>query len=266
MLISQYGVNPSAVLVKEGIKLLGWELHSTATRCVIAQKSAVLVYIAAETWSHANLQAAGISRESFRNLWPLSRSGACNNSRTADSMWMKFYFGEGLRELPGRSMLWSQSDKCNILFTRRRYALFCRRVQCTVVCTLSREQERVLTAITPFPESARALLFQCGAMLKLDIESSLFAFIRHSKFSSRFRKIPKMRLFVMFICPSVHCEQLGSHWKEFHVKIFLISVETSEAGLESDENKGHFTWRLMIISRWTLCRMWNISQNSWRKS
>ena len=79
----------------------------------------------------------------------------------------------------------------NGLFTWRRYALFCRCVQCTVACTLSSEQERVLTAITLLPESVRAPLFECGAVLKLDIESSLFAVTRHSIFSSRFRKIPK---------------------------------------------------------------------------
>jgi hypothetical protein len=79
---------------------------------------------------------------------------------------MKFYIRERLRELPSRCMLWSQSDKRNELFTWRRYAFFCWLMQCTVVCTLSSEQERVLTAVTLLPDSAFALLLQCGARLK----------------------------------------------------------------------------------------------------
>ena len=54
MLISQYGVKPSAIVVKEGIKLLDWELSSTTTLFVIAQKSADLVYFAAEAWNQAS--------------------------------------------------------------------------------------------------------------------------------------------------------------------------------------------------------------------
>jgi hypothetical protein len=54
MLISQYGVNASAAVVKEGIKHLGWELRSATTPCVIAQKSALLISFVAEAWNHAN--------------------------------------------------------------------------------------------------------------------------------------------------------------------------------------------------------------------
>ena len=54
----------------------------------------------------------------------------------------------------------------------------------------------------------------------------------------------------MSICPSVHMEQLGSHWKDFHeiwyLSIFQKTVEKIQVSLKSDKNKGYFTWRILV--------------------
>jgi len=50
--------------------------------------------------------------------------------------------------------------------------------------------------------------------------------------------------FAMFVRPSVHMEQLGSHWTDFHDlscwSIFRRSVEKFQTSLKSDKNNGHF--------------------------
>jgi hypothetical protein len=59
----------------------------------------------------------------------------------------------------------------------------------------------------------------------------------------------------MYVClsvrPSVHMEQLGSHWMGFHnilyLTIFQKSVEKSQVSLKSDKNNGYFMWRPMYI-------------------
>jgi hypothetical protein len=48
---------------------------------------------------------------------------------------------------------------------------------------------------------------------------------------------------VMSVRPSVHVEQLGSHWTDFH-KILSISgksVEKIRVSLKCDKNNGYFT-------------------------
>jgi len=71
----------------------------------------------------------------------------------------------------------------------------------------------------------------------------------------RIRKIAKM---TATSCLSVRNEQLGSHWTEFHaikrLGVFRRSVEKIQVSLQSDNNNGHFTWRLMHI--------YNIALNS----
>ena len=50
---------------------------------------------------------------------------------------------------------------------------------------------------------------------------------------------------------SVHMEQLGSHWADFHeiwyLKIFRKSVEKIQLSLKSNNSKGHFAWRPIYI-------------------
>ena len=61
----------------------------------------------------------------------------------------------------------------------------------------------------------------------------------------RVRKIAKKTIsFVMAVRPSVHMEQLGSHWKDLHeiyLRIFRKSVDKIQVSLKSDRNKGYFT-------------------------
>ena len=68
--------------------------------------------------------------------------------------------------------------------------------------------------------------------------------------------------FIMTLHPSVHTEQLGSHWTDFHelwyLSIFWKSVKTIQVSLKSDKNNGYFTWR-PIISHSFLLRMKNVS-------
>ena len=55
----------------------------------------------------------------------------------------------------------------------------------------------------------------------------------------------------MFVCLSVHMQQLGSHWTDFHeiryLRIFLKLVEKIQVSLISDMNNGQITWRSMCI-------------------
>jgi len=54
----------------------------------------------------------------------------------------------------------------------------------------------------------------------------------------------------MFVGPSVHTEQLGSHWTDFHknwyLKIFRRAVENIQLSLKFDKNNKYFTWRRMF--------------------
>jgi len=51
---------------------------------------------------------------------------------------------------------------------------------------------------------------------------------------------------------SVHMEQLGSHWKNFHeisyLTIFRKSVQKVQISLKSYNNNGYFTWRPMYFT------------------
>ena len=51
--------------------------------------------------------------------------------------------------------------------------------------------------------------------------------------------------FVLFVPISVHTEQLGSYWKDFHdvlyLRIFRKSVEETEISVTYDQNNGCFT-------------------------
>ena len=50
---------------------------------------------------------------------------------------------------------------------------------------------------------------------------------------------------------SVHIEQVGRHWTDFHEIWYLIifrnSVEKVQALLKSDKNNGHIVWRPVYI-------------------
>jgi hypothetical protein len=50
---------------------------------------------------------------------------------------------------------------------------------------------------------------------------------------------------INFFRPSVHMEQLGSHWTDFHeisyMSIFLSSVEKIQGPLSSEKNRDYFT-------------------------
>jgi len=49
----------------------------------------------------------------------------------------------------------------------------------------------------------------------------------------------------LFVCPSVHMEQLGSHWMDFrgslYCRIFKKSVEKIQVSLKPDNHSGYFT-------------------------
>ena len=55
--------------------------------------------------------------------------------------------------------------------------------------------------------------------------------------------------FVMSVCPSIHMEQLGSHWLDFHeiwyLSIFRKSVQKNQVSLNSNNN-GYFTLKSNI--------------------
>ena len=71
-------------------------------------------------------------------------------------------------------------------------------------------------------------------------------------FEGAFAKLRKTAIScVMSVCPSVHVEQLGLHWTDFHeilyLSILIKSVLNVEISLKSDKNDGHFTWRPLYI-------------------
>ena len=51
----------------------------------------------------------------------------------------------------------------------------------------------------------------------------------------------------MSVRPSIRREQLGYHWTDFHeiwyLSIFRKTVEKIQVSLQSENNKGYFTWR-----------------------
>jgi hypothetical protein len=70
----------------------------------------------------------------------------------------------------------------------------------------------------------------------------------------------------MYVYPSVRMKQLGSHRTDFHeiwcLSIFRKSVEKVQVSLKSDNNNGTLRKDLctfMVISRWILIRMRNVS-------
>jgi hypothetical protein len=74
-------------------------------------------------------------------------------------------------------------------------------------------------------------------------------------------------------CPSVHMQQFGSHWMDFHeiwhFKIFWYSVKKIQLWLKFDKNNGYFTWessKFMILSCRILLRMRNVSDKSCREN
>jgi hypothetical protein len=71
---------------------------------------------------------------------------------------------------------------------------------------------------------------------------------------------------------SVHMEQLGSHWTNFHeiwyLGIFRKCVQKFQIALKSDKNKGSFAWRpicTFYVSRSFLLRMRNVSGKKSRR-
>ena len=66
-----------------------------------------------------------------------------------------------------------------------------------------------------------------------------------SPFLGAFEKLREATInFVTSVRPSVHMEQLGSHWTDFHEilypSIFRKSVQTVQVSLKSDTNNGYF--------------------------
>jgi hypothetical protein len=53
------------------------------------------------------------------------------------------------------------------------------------------------------------------------------------------------------VCPSVHIEQLGSHWTDFkyilYLSIFRKYVENIQVSLKFYKNNGYFTWITIYI-------------------
>jgi hypothetical protein len=75
------------------------------------------------------------------------------------------------------------------------------------------------------------------------------------------------------LCPSARMEQLGSPWTDLHsgwcFSIFRKSVEKIQVRSKSDNNNGTLHKDLctfMIISRWILLRMRNVSDKSCREN
>jgi hypothetical protein len=77
--------------------------------------------------------------------------------------------------------------------------------------------------------------------------------------------------FVMFVCPSVHMEQLASHWKDLHEIYYLgicrKSVQKIQVFLKYDKNNGYFTWiptQIFVIPRSFILKMRNVLYKSCR--
>jgi len=68
--------------------------------------------------------------------------------------------------------------------------------------------------------------------------------------------------FILSLCLSIHMEQLGSCWTDFHeiwyLSVFWRSVKKIQVSLKSDKNYGYFTWILWYVydSIW-LIASWN---------
>jgi len=72
----------------------------------------------------------------------------------------------------------------------------------------------------------------------------------------------------MSVCPSVHMEQLTSHWTDFHeiwcFNTFRKSVKKIQVSLKSDKNNGYFTWKpIFVFDHITLSSSYN--DNFFRK-
>ena len=55
----------------------------------------------------------------------------------------------------------------------------------------------------------------------------------------------------MSVCPSIHMEQLGPHYTNFHeiwyLRVFQKSVEKIQVWLKSDKDNKDFSWRPTYI-------------------
>jgi hypothetical protein len=76
----------------------------------------------------------------------------------------------------------------------------------------------------------------------------------HGCFLGAFKKLRKRLLTASSppVRPSVHIEQLGSHWTDCHESWYMmnfpISIWKTHVSLQSDKNNGYFTWRPIYIS------------------
>ena len=86
--------------------------------------------------------------------------------------------------------------------------------------------------------------WQCGFEYHLKCECLLRLCIAFAKWRRETISI------VMSVCPSVRVEQHSFHWRNFqeiwHL-IFRRSFEKIPVRLNSEKNKGYFTWRPMYI-------------------
>jgi len=83
--------------------------------------------------------------------------------------------------------------------------------------------------------------------------------------------------FIMFVCPSIHMEQLSPHYTNFHeiwyLRVFQNSVEKIQVWLKSDKHNGYFAWRPAFLSaRFLIPTPWIFSgtkiffqRKSWKK-
>jgi hypothetical protein len=91
----------------------------------------------------------------------------------------------------------------------------------------------------------------------------LFPFyISCAPFFGMFTKLWKATIsFIVSVRPSVHMEQLGSHWMDFHeiwyLSIFWKYVKKIQVSLKCDRNNMYFTWKPTYIYDISL----NSSQN-----
>ena len=72
------------------------------------------------------------------------------------------------------------------------------------------------------------------------------------RFLSSFAKSRKLTISSdIFVCLSIRMEPLGYHWKNFHeilyFSIFRKSFDKFQFPLNSDSNRGYFTWRPVYI-------------------
>jgi hypothetical protein len=77
----------------------------------------------------------------------------------------------------------------------------------------------------------------------------------------------------MYVCPSLHMEQLGCHWTGFHELgiwvFFKKSVEEIQVSLKLDKNYGYFTqWPIHIFFPYLpqFFIQWQISNRSCREN